>query len=146
MDMLEGFSDALCAKSIVESRCSATIFRPWRSKCHVSRTVERKPYVIAPKYPPRQSKGVSVLQSTMAWYDSDSWLSRAWGPYLSTIIITLIITLTLPILLHYYLYRSRTLTTTPTFLVVGPSGAGKTAFITKVGIQRHKIPAYQYMS
>jgi hypothetical protein len=68
----------------------------------------------------------------MAWYDSDSWLSRAWGPYLSTIIITLIITLTLPIFIHYFLYKSRTLTTTPTFLVVGPSRSGKTAFVTKV--------------
>ncbi|KIW05938.1 uncharacterized protein PV09_03129 [Verruconis gallopava] len=68
----------------------------------------------------------------MPWYDADSWLSRAWGPYLSTIIITLIITLTVPIVLHLFLYKSRTITTTPTFLVVGPSGSGKTALVTKL--------------
>ena len=68
----------------------------------------------------------------MAWYDADSWLSRAWGPYVSTILITLLITLTLPVLLHYYLYKAGTVTTTPTFLVVGPSGSGKTSFVTRV--------------
>jgi len=66
----------------------------------------------------------------MAWYDDDSWLSRAWGPYLSTILITLIITLTLPVVIHWWLYRAGTKTTTPSFLIVGPSNSGKTSLVT----------------
>ena len=75
----------------------------------------------------------------MAWYDVDSWLSRAWGPYLSTILITLVITLTLPVLIHYFLYKAGTVTTIPTFLVAGPSASGKTSFVTRVSITRSHI-------
>ncbi|KAF2026328.1 P-loop containing nucleoside triphosphate hydrolase protein [Setomelanomma holmii] len=67
----------------------------------------------------------------MAWHDEDSWLTAALSPKLSTILITFIITLALPILLHSWLYRKAAATATlPTFLLVGPSGGGKTAFTT----------------
>lgn len=68
----------------------------------------------------------------MAWSDPDSWLTNGLAPYKSTIIIAFIISVLLPILTHLYLYRSVAAVTTPTFLVVGPSGAGKTALVTKV--------------
>lgn len=69
----------------------------------------------------------------MAWYDEDSWLTQALSPKLSTILITLAATLLLPILLHSFLYRKAAVATgLPTFLLVGPSGGGKTAFTTLV--------------
>lgn len=69
----------------------------------------------------------------MAWYDEDSLLTKALSPNLTTILITLVVAITLPILLHTFLYRQAAATTnTPTFLLVGPSGGGKTAFTTLV--------------
>jgi signal recognition particle receptor subunit beta len=69
----------------------------------------------------------------MAWYDEDSWLTAALSPNLTTIIITFLIVLTFPILLHSFLYRNAAASTSlPTFLLVGPSGGGKTAFTTLV--------------
>lgn len=69
----------------------------------------------------------------MAWYDEDSWLTAAFSPNLTTIIITFLFALGLPILLHAFLYRKAAASTSlPTFLLVGPSGGGKTAFTTLV--------------
>ena len=71
-----------------------------------------------------------LLDETRKHGAIESWLTRAWSPSLSVIIITAIIAFLLPILLHLYLYQSRTTTRTPIFLVAGPSGAGKTALLT----------------
>jgi signal recognition particle receptor subunit beta len=69
----------------------------------------------------------------MAWYDEDSWLTAAFSPNLTTILITIVVALGLPILLHTLLYRQAAASTSlPTFLLVGPSGSGKTAFTTLV--------------
>jgi signal recognition particle receptor subunit beta len=69
----------------------------------------------------------------MAWYDEDSWLTAAFSPNLTTILITILVALGLPILLHNLLYRQAAASTSlPTFLLVGPSGSGKTAFTTLV--------------
>jgi signal recognition particle receptor subunit beta len=68
----------------------------------------------------------------MAWYDEDSWLTAAFAPKPLTIVVTLLITILLPILLHQFLYRQAAPTALPTFLLVGPSGAGKTALLTLV--------------
>ncbi|KAF2999792.1 hypothetical protein E8E13_006072 [Curvularia kusanoi] len=65
----------------------------------------------------------------MAWYDEDSWLTQALSPNLSTILVTLAVALLLPIALHSFLYRkAASAAGLPTFVLVGPSGAGKTAF------------------
>ncbi|KAJ4989921.1 srp receptor beta subunit [Stagonosporopsis vannaccii] len=67
----------------------------------------------------------------MAWHDEDSWLTQALSPTLSTILLTLAVALLLPIALHSFLYRKAAAATgLPAFLLVGPSGAGKTAFTT----------------
>lgn len=66
----------------------------------------------------------------MVWHDADGWLTLAFGPHLSTIVVTLVIALILPVLLHQFIYRRQTPASLPTFLLVGPSGAGKTAFLT----------------
>lgn len=68
----------------------------------------------------------------MAWYDEDSWLTAAFAPKLSTIAVALVLTLLLPVLLHMFIYRKATPTALPTFLLIGPSGAGKTALLTLV--------------
>jgi signal recognition particle receptor subunit beta len=71
----------------------------------------------------------------MAWYDEDSWLTAAFSPNLTTIFITLLVAIGLPILLHSLLYRQAAASTSvPTILLVGPSGSGKTAFTTLVRI------------
>lgn len=67
----------------------------------------------------------------MAWYHDDGWLTRGLGPYLSTIIITTLIAILLPVLLHLFIYRPRKSASLPTFLILGPSGSGKTALLTK---------------
>jgi signal recognition particle receptor subunit beta len=75
----------------------------------------------------------------MAWYDEDSWLTKAFSPNLTTILITFIVAIGLPILLHGFLYRkAATSATLPTFLLVGPSGSGKTAFTTLVRLHPYK--------
>ncbi|KAF2203827.1 P-loop containing nucleoside triphosphate hydrolase protein [Delitschia confertaspora ATCC 74209] len=66
----------------------------------------------------------------MAWHDEDSWLTTAFAPKLSTIGFTFLLAIVLPILLHQYLYRIKTPTSLPTFLLIGPSAAGKTALLT----------------
>jgi signal recognition particle receptor subunit beta len=69
----------------------------------------------------------------MAWYDQDSWLTAAFSPNLTTILITIIVALGLPIILHSILYRhAAAAAQLPSFLLVGPSGSGKTAFATLV--------------
>ncbi|QDS69235.1 hypothetical protein FKW77_001643 [Venturia effusa] len=68
----------------------------------------------------------------MAWYDEDSWATAAFAANRSTIAMTLFLALALPILVHLYIYRSRASTTTPTFLVLGPSASGKTSLVTKL--------------
>ena len=68
----------------------------------------------------------------MAWYDQDSWLTWAFAPKLSTIALSLFLVILLPILLHQYLYKKQTTTHLPSILLVGPSGAGKTALATLV--------------
>jgi signal recognition particle receptor subunit beta len=74
----------------------------------------------------------------MAWYDQDSWLTAAFSPNLTTILISLIVALGLPIIIHTILYKNAAAAATlPTFLLVGPSGGGKTAFTTLV---RSPIP------
>ncbi|KAF2704295.1 P-loop containing nucleoside triphosphate hydrolase protein [Pleomassaria siparia CBS 279.74] len=66
----------------------------------------------------------------MAWYDEDSWLTAAFAPKLSTIVITILVAFLLPVLAHLFLYRKTVSTALPTFLLIGPSGGGKTALLT----------------
>lgn len=64
----------------------------------------------------------------MAWYDEDSWLTWALAPSPMAILVTVAFALLMPIVLHTFLYRNAASATgLPTFLLVGPSGAGKTA-------------------
>ncbi|KAI9803285.1 MAG: hypothetical protein M1825_002076 [Sarcosagium campestre] len=59
-------------------------------------------------------------------------VSSLMGPSIFAIIIATIIALSLPLLLHLYIYRSASKASLPTFLLLGLSGAGKSAFVTHV--------------
>lgn len=62
----------------------------------------------------------------------EKWLTWALSPSISAILLTLLVSLTLPLLLHYYLYRKSVSKELPTFLLIGPSGGGKTSLLTLV--------------
>lgn len=48
------------------------------------------------------------------------------------ILLALVIAITLPVTLHWALYRKAASPSLSTFMLLGPSGAGKTAFLTVV--------------
>ena len=72
------------------------------------------------------------------WSAPDSVLTKLFSGDLSTIAIAFIVTISLPVLLHFYFYsqaaRSRASGAggdgIPTFLLLGPSGSGKTSLVT----------------
>jgi signal recognition particle receptor subunit beta len=53
------------------------------------------------------------------------------------ILVTVIIAFGLPILFHYLLYRKAATPPTSTFVLLGPSGAGKTALFSLVGSSQY---------
>ncbi|KZF21556.1 P-loop containing nucleoside triphosphate hydrolase protein [Xylona heveae TC161] len=66
----------------------------------------------------------------MTWAHPEGWLSQALHPSLTVIVITIAIALAVPLFLHFVLFRSSSSRTLPSFLIVGPSGAGKTSLLT----------------
>lgn len=54
------------------------------------------------------------------------------GPTPLAIGVAILLVLSVPLFLHLVIYRSTSSTTLPSFLLVGPSGAGKTALLTLV--------------
>lgn len=61
-----------------------------------------------------------------------AFLTRGLSPTLSTILVTFLIVITVPALLHIYIYRSAVRTVLPNFLLTGPSNSGKTSLMTTV--------------
>ena len=72
------------------------------------------------------------------WSAPDSLLTRLFAGEPKTIAIAFLVTLLLPILLHFYFYTTSSRSSTsggagdgvPTFLLLGPSGSGKTSLLT----------------
>lgn len=54
------------------------------------------------------------------------------NPSPTTAIITALIIFLTPIFLHFIVFRTRTAKNLPSFLLLGPGGAGKTALMTSV--------------
>ncbi|THW77983.1 P-loop containing nucleoside triphosphate hydrolase protein [Aureobasidium pullulans] len=58
------------------------------------------------------------------------WLTWSFSPSLGAIVFTLLLSLSLPIIFHLFLYRQRAAVVVPSFVLLGPSGAGKTTLLT----------------
>ncbi|PSK38145.1 Signal recognition particle receptor subunit beta [Elsinoe australis] len=58
---------------------------------------------------------------------AEEWLTWAFSPSLTAIIVTLLVAILSPIALHVYLYRTRARSISSQFLLLGPSGSGKTS-------------------
>jgi hypothetical protein len=69
----------------------------------------------------------------MAWSEPDGIISRLLSGDPLAILIAFVASFSLPLLLHLLLYRaSNRVAATPTFLLLGISGAGKTSLLTLV--------------
>ena len=66
----------------------------------------------------------------------EQWLTFSWGPNIWAILIATIVALVLPLLVHLLVYRRTAPTALPTFVLIGPTGAGKTALLTLVCYHR----------
>ncbi|KAK8210220.1 hypothetical protein M8818_003708 [Zalaria obscura] len=64
------------------------------------------------------------------WTTAQDWLAWSFSPSISAILLTLFLSLALPLSIHAYLYRQRASSVTPSFLLLGPTGAGKTSLQT----------------
>lgn len=64
-----------------------------------------------------------------AWEGFLTWM---FSPNWSTIILSVIVAFTLPVLIHAYLYKKAVAKELPSFLLLGSSGAGKTSLLTLV--------------
>jgi len=74
-----------------------------------------------------------IQSGKMAWSAPDGLLSLLLSGDPLAILIAFIFAISLPILVHSFLYRaSDKSATTPTFLLLGTSGAGKTSLLTLV--------------
>ncbi len=73
----------------------------------------------------------------MTWIEAlGRGVSALLSPSWSAIVISALIAFGLPLLVHFLLYRQRSVPGSPTFLVLGPSGSGKTALVTYVSFSR----------
>ena len=69
----------------------------------------------------------------MGWASPDSWLTRLFSGDPVIVGIAFFVSLALPLLVHIYFYtQTARVKTTPTFLLLGPSGAGKTSLVSLV--------------
>ncbi|EXJ66992.1 uncharacterized protein A1O5_09638 [Cladophialophora psammophila CBS 110553] len=67
----------------------------------------------------------------MGWSSPDSWATRLLSGDPVAIFIAFLVAITLPLLVHLYLYtHAARAKVVPTFLLLGPSGAGKTSLVS----------------
>ncbi|MCJ1420294.1 hypothetical protein MMC32_006651 [Xylographa parallela] len=79
----------------------------------------------------------------MSRSQSSSWTTSLLAPTPLAIAITLIIAVVTPLFLHFIIYRSTSTTSLPSFLLLGPSNAGKTSLLT---LFERGIPATTHTS
>ena len=73
----------------------------------------------------------------MGWSAPDGILSQLLSGDPLAILIAFVVSFSLPLLLHFFLYRATTrAAATPTFLLLGTTGAGKTSLLTLVSSNR----------
>lgn len=76
-----------------------------------------------------------VSMADPSWDDMSTvnrWLTWAFSPAISAILVTLVVSLLSPILIHWYLYKTAVAKEPPSIILLGPSGAGKTSLLTLV--------------
>lgn len=64
----------------------------------------------------------------------EGWAHAVFSPSPIALIVGILLVLTIPIFLHTVVFRASGLTTLPSILLLGPSGAGKTSLLTLVRI------------
>ena len=79
-------------------------------------------------------EAVAVTQS-----QNSGWVSFLLAPTPLAFASTLIIALSIPLILHFVIYRSSSTTSLPSFLLLGPSNSGKTSLLTLVSFSRGLI-------
>lgn len=119
--------------SLASARLAETLPRRRLSAAKTSRAQHRCRHPTT--VPPRRPSTATNAYAIMAWYDEDSWATAMFAPKSSTIIFTFLFAVLLPVFLHQFIYRKATPTTLPSFLLIGPSGGGKTAFLTLVRLR-----------
>ena len=77
-----------------------------------------------------------MLHFAMTASSLEEWASYLMGPTPIAIIVTILLVLSIPIILHVLIYRSESSSSLPTILLIGPSGAGKTSLLTLVRMLR----------
>jgi len=60
----------------------------------------------------------------------EDWASAVFNPSPLGFFIALLLVITIPLFLHSFVFRASGLTTLPSFLLLGPSGTGKTSLLT----------------
>lgn len=79
----------------------------------------------------------------MNWSSPDSLLSRLLSGDPLAIVIAFFVAISLPILVHLFLYRaSSKSSTTPIFVLLGPSGVGKTSLLTLVRMKKNLVRVF----
>ena len=69
----------------------------------------------------------------MAWDSPDGLLTKLLSGNIYAILFAIFVAFSLPLLIHFLLYRSAIkASTTPTFILLGPSAAGKTSLLNLV--------------
>jgi len=69
----------------------------------------------------------------MSWSSPHGWPTRLFSGDPVIILLALLVALTLPLALHFYFFTtSGRAAVVPTFLLLGPSGAGKTSLVSLV--------------
>lgn len=76
------------------------------------------------------------FSNTMA---TQAWLQMLLNPSPLGLILSILIAVSIPVLLHYFITRASGLSSLPSILVVGSSGSGKTAFVTLVCLARRGV-------
>lgn len=89
-----------------------------------------------------ETKGTRSVHrpSAMAWTSPNSATSRLFSGDPIAILVAFLVAVSLPLCLHLFLYRTASRkSSTPVFVLLGVSGAGKTSLVTLVS---PKIPYY----
>lgn len=116
-----------CFKPQPQGACKGGHFRrlQWNSANHFPEVTTFKVAVFV--YAPT-SEAPAVEMSKLA-----EWAEAILSPSPLGLVVGILLVLTLPIFIHFFIHRPAGLTLLPSILLVGPSESGKTSLLTLVG-------------